>query len=854
MAGTLSLRIKGLITNPNTLDPNISDGALAVADNVVIDKDNLAETRRGFSKFGLPVDLGLNNYEGTISTLFNYQNKLIAHYDTKLAIQPELSSSPWVEYTGDFYAPDSGFKIRSLESNKNLYVNTQSGIYKLSSTDGDFEKAGIARALDGFAVVNGTSGWFPDSSAVAYRVLWGKYDDNNNLILGAPSSRIVVGNASGDPTVVVLTILIPNGITPSHFYQIYRSNTTEALLDEPSDEMQLVIEGKLDQSTIDSGEMEITDEVSADLRGATLYTSPSQQGIENSNEPPPFAKDMCIYKGSTIYANTKTKHTLGLKLIGVGDNAFEVGDTVTINSIVYTGASAENINNNEFYVSVSESPATAIDETALSLIRVLNSSDDNTEIYAYYLSGFDDVPGKLLFQKIELDDDPFYAVSSKGEAFSPTLPVSGQTVDNTSENEVKPNRIFFSKQQQPEAVPLANYFDIGSSNQAIRRIIGLRDSVFIFKDDGVFRLSGTTSANFTITLFDATVKLLAPESCVAFNNTVFAMTNQGVVSVSDSGVAVVSRNIEQSLLKLIQYPNFNNSTFGVAYESERKYILFCINSTNQTYPTQAYVYNSFTNAWTRWVYDASCGVINSYDDKLYLGSKYNGLTQAQIFRELKSFSLEDFVDDNWEINITEVISQTKLRLSTARFAVVGYFIRQLILSTGKHNLGKITAIDEDNEIITIENFDELNWNTNPQNGASIYKPIVSRIKWVANHAGNPGIQKQFRESTLFFHQHTSSTINIGYETSFQPGYEYTQEVTLNTGLWGDFNWGLIPYNGLDDTFSQPIRVGIPRNKQRCMWISFSIEGSNAFSSFSLAGISTAFEVIGERYSFKPGAR
>lgn len=847
MAQTLNLRCRGLITNPNSLDEAQVNGALAIADNIVIDKDNLAESRRGFTRYGQYLDVG--NYTDTIEGIFNYKEDLLVSFNNKIA-RDSKNNDPWIEYTGTFTEPASDFKIRSLQQNENFYITTNDGIKKLDKIDGQFTDAGMVRSLDGFGQVTGSTGWFTDNASVAYRMVWAKYDANNNLILGAPSSRVVVGNSTGNSVNVSLSFLVPDEVTTDYFYQIYRSPLTGSILDEPTDELQLVKEGKPSSGEVVGGEFTILDDLVDDLKGATLYTSPSQQGIVASNEQPPYAKDFALFKNHVFYANTKTKHRLTLTLIGVSGGGFNIGDEFVIDGITYTGAVAEDPNNEEFLVSNSSSPSIAIDETALSLVRVINKSSLNTGIYAYYLSGFEDVPGKILFERRALSGGSFTATSTKGTAFNPEIPSTGTNNDNVSDNEVKQNRVYISKPQQPEAVPLFSYLDIGTQNQPIKRIIALRDGLYIFKGDGVFKITGENLTNFKVSLFDNNLELLAPESAVTFNNSVFCMTLQGVVSVSDSGIAVVSRPIEQQLLRLIQYPNFNNTTFGISYESERKYILFCVASSTQDYPTQAFVYNSFTNAWTRWTLTATCGFINKADDRMYFGGKLIGYDVAWVYRERKTFSNDDYVDDDSGTIITEVISPTKLRLIRSEEAVVGYWIRQYIVNTGTYALAKITAVDTATSIITVSPAN-ANWSSDPTNPTNIYKPITCRIKWVGQTAGNPGVVKHFREGTLFFRQDQAAELKIGYETNFQPGYEATNVLLINAGNWGDFDWGTIPWNGLDDTFSQPIRVGIPRNKQMCLWISMSVEGTAAFSSFTVAGISTQFEVISERYQWKP---
>ena len=94
-----------------------------------------------------------------------------------------------------------------------------------------------------------------------------------------------------------------------------------------------------------------------------------------------------------------------------------------------------------------------------------------------------------------------------------------------SENESKINRVYYSKFNQPEAVPIINYFDLGASDKKIIRILPLRDSLFVFKEDGLFRISGET-APFQSELFDNSFILLAPDSLDVCNNVIYGWTTQ----------------------------------------------------------------------------------------------------------------------------------------------------------------------------------------------------------------------------------------------------------------------------------------------------------------------------------------
>lgn len=77
----------------------------------------------------------------------------------------------------------------------------------------------------------------------------------------------------------------------------------------------------------------ITDTTPSDLTGATLYTSPSQEGAVNENNEPPIASDIAEYQNLMWYADTQSKQRITLSLIS---SVPLLGTTITIGSEVYT--------------------------------------------------------------------------------------------------------------------------------------------------------------------------------------------------------------------------------------------------------------------------------------------------------------------------------------------------------------------------------------------------------------------------------------------------------------------------------------------------------------------------------------
>jgi len=840
MAQSLGLKIKGLFTNPNTFS-EAPEGSLSQADNTVLDRDSIIATRRGQKQYGNPVSV-----TDTIDGLFEYQDTIITHTTgDKLYYDSAGDGTVWTQYSGTYEQPDSstaGDRVHAFQSNKNFYFTTSNGIYKLSAINATPIQAGAPAGLGGSGATTGASGFMTNNTNVAYRIVWGYRDANENLILGAPSDRIIVSNNSGGTRNVNLTFLIPEGIDTTWFYQVYRSGESASLSDSPNDELQQVLEANPTAGQITAGSITVLDATPNDLRQAFIYTSPSQQGIENANYRPPFAKDATVYKNYAFYANTRSVHRFNLSLISAGaPSGIQVGDTITFTnltgpvSFTLTGAAAQNAALGEFKVSTGGSPAENIEATCRSIVEVVNIYASNTFLAAYYTSGFDDLPGQMMFEKLTLDPNKFYVTSSRTTCWAAIIPTSGQTQTNESDNDVLPNRVYYSKFQQPEAVPLYRYFDIGSADEPILRVVALRDGILILKTDGVFRISGESESSFRLSLLDNTVKILAPNSTAVLSNQVFFYSTQGVVAASDSGVQVISRPIENVLLTLSsdQFPNFPEQTFAVGYESDRKYMLWTVSSDSDTAATQAFIYNTFTNTWTRWTRRATCGGIKTADDKLYLGSPVVTAVGSSVLQERKTFTSRDYADEQYAVTVVSV-SGMVLNVASTTNLEVGMTIEQ-----GTGIFGIITSIVSPTQL-TLDRLASF-----LPGAATAYKPIYVAVTTNQIDADNPGILKQFRDCSFLFANADFTTATATFYSDFTLTPLSTPIRSKKFGGWGQFAWNTLPWGGFG-TGQERVRTLVPQQAQRVNWLTVKLSVAQAFSSVSLQGVSFTYEPMSER--------
>jgi len=320
---------------------------------------------------------------------------------------------------------------------------------------------------------------------------------------------------------------------------------------------------------------------------------------------------------------------------------------------------ARNSEDKPFFLATSDPNIQSQFNPELSLVETLTaiSADNPTEITA---SGHGLFTGDQIFI-YNTDSTPTIQGRFEVTVIDPntfSIPVevlvAGTTgnwflVNSESDNEVKPNRLYYSKLGQPEAVPIVNFLDIGEQDNEISRIISLRDNLIVLKEEGVFLVTGTSAPNFSFRLIDGSTDIIAPDSAAVLNNRIYCLTKDGVVTITEGGISIVSRAIEDRILAVTTSRfDFRFTSFGVTYESDRAYILWLPSLDTDTVATQAYRYNTFTQTWTRWTQGAICAVVNDFDDKLYIGPS----DREFIYQERKNSDRTDYADRDFNIQLS----------------------------------------------------------------------------------------------------------------------------------------------------------------------------------------------------------
>ena len=653
---------------------------------------------------------------------------------------------------------------------------------------------------------------------------------------------------------VNVNFTIPTDIVAGDFVRIYRTAFSATAATSPGDEFKLVMEEPLVSGDITAGTktyLDVTDEA---FLGENLYTNQGEQGILQANARPPYAKDIALWKGHLWYLNTRQPHAKELTFL---DTAGLVDGTSSVtltsgSSRTYTFAAAENIGTQSFKRFTAEATeAQNVEKTMKSFCKVVNRDTGQTLWEARYVSGEDDNPGIVEIRRRTVADVAVTFTcdaAGTGDNFSPALPTSGVTV--TTVADTKQNGLYRSKFEQGEAVPLLNFDVVGAENRAGIRILALRDSLIVLKEDGIYRVSGETDgasgATFSVSQLDPSIQVVAPEAACVLNNSVFALSTQGVIRANESGTDLVSYQIEDDLKELFAITNYETLVFAAPYESAREYRLYIPDVSGDTFTKRARVYNYLTNGWYEREKNLSAARVLFTQDRLYEA-------QAEDFfvlQERKSFNTnaEDYKDEDIAVTVTATGTTTNAEGDTVSTVTVDYTY-SFDMQTGFYFKQGIEAgiVESFTEITSTSFLLVLDTLLNPATGAATLSlPINTRIRWKPEAIGDAAVMKQFPEVQLYMEADSALLHRVGFSSDVDAA-ETLLDIRIPSGFgWGEGPWGDFGWGDEGQPPSTPIRAMVPRTYQRCRALTVIYEHRRAQERFDLAQLGFVFRGYGKK--------
>ena len=545
----------------------------------------------------------------------------------------------------------------------------------------------------------------------------------------------------------------------------------------------------------------------------------------------------------TYYVINKTANTFEISLTKGGASASYTDET----SCEVQGITETVGDNPMFFLSEDTSASVRLRTTAEALTKAMNR-DSSAEVYASYISGINDIPGKFRLQAKGFGTAISLSASDTtvALAFSPTFPTSFDSgTQVTSANEDLPHTFYSSKEQEPEAVPLVNRFPVGSENAAILRVAALRDSLIVLKQDGVWRITGDNPQNFSATLLDGTVICLASNSKDIINNQVAFLSNQGVCFVTESSVQILSREgIEDPIQPILGQAALATETAGIAYESERLYLLTTTKPNNPA-ASVTYAYNILTQEWSTWDRLFAGGVVGPGDKLFYIHKDDN-----DIQRERKNQDRTDYADQNHVATIDAINSLTVTATCTTTAFQQGDMLIKDNVITHVDSVPELIAGNQYTfDVVSVNNLEVADTPT-------LYSRFERIIKLAPFHAGLVGRLKFFAQMSVHLRDNSMSKAEITFSGQTYGGstvITWTSQ-TISAG-WGSFPWGFEAWGqetGIElttGTTPAPVmRIYIPPFQARNTFIQPIISHIQAGEPTNIQAFSFAVRPYGERLS------
>ena len=544
---------------------------------------------------------------------------------------------------------------------------------------------------------------------------------------------------------------------------------------------------------------------------------------------------------------------------GVTANTFNItstGNTATALDFEFISDGTSGV----FYAdTTSASVGQQIANTADYLVKAINRN--STLFYANYVSTFDDAPGKIRLQTKTFEPNSNMSVSDNGatpvdNAWIPPVPLSFASGTQVyADNNSLPDAIYFSKSDEPEAVPAPNFIRIGSKNKAIRRIFALRDCLVVLKEDGVFVLTGQTIADFNVSTLDATVFFISDRTADKINNTVIALSNQGLVQVTEKSVQIISRRMDDVIQPILGSTNLLNASLGFGYETARTYFL-SLNQEVLGRSPQTYMYNVLNQTWTETDNTFRQMLVGPSDICYGTSIDENNV----ILRQRKSQTLVDFSREF----MTGTAIATDLLTVTITLGTGGTAFTPADGDVIVYNevINRIRTFDDDGlGAYTVTLASETNI---PTSGSPVdvilYQGFLSTVKMAPFHAGAVGREKQFSSFQLHLRQDSISEINLSWASAYfgsSEAVDWSASLSSGSGSqgWGFLPWGLFPWGLADSIRLMPgtasgsiIRTWVAKFAQRTPWIAAVLNHRQACELMLIQSLSYAVRGYGDRTS------
>jgi len=232
----------------------------------------------------------------------------------------------------------------------------------------------------------------------------------------------------------------------------------------------------------------------------------------------------------------------------------------------------------------------------------------------------------------------------------------------------------------------------------------------------------------------------------------------------------------------------------------------------------------------------------------------SGLTSTDYYETLKCFTSDNIATKLTALNTKLIEDDTSGTITNHLFSNDDWVILQQTfndLITQLNNPSTVTSFKDYpkstrfttyeyiiTEVNRLDNEIKFEYPTSLILGSMrVYKQIKSLVQTSPIHFGNPSSWKQISKGYLLFDQNNFYKMKLEYSTDLSAYFEGHEFKGRGPGFWDYGQWGFNERNYWGgDGNDAPRRVIIPRNKQRCRYISVRFSHNTARDFYKVDGV------------------
>lgn len=435
-----------------------------------------------------------------------------------------------------------------------------------------------------------------------------------------------------------------------------------------------------------------------------------------------------------------------------------------------------------------------------------------------------------------------------GIQFDQPLPLPFVNTTSLYDQDLSTNILVLSKSNRIENIPFSQILapvKVGLDTQRLQRVAVNNDQLYCFKEnEGIYRVELVPGLNVpqvaAISVVDNTTWLTGDQTVQEIGESVYFLSNRGVVQLNNGQLTIVSRNIESELKNIVASETLANiRSFG--NNLRRQYGIY--------FPTlnKTYVLDLVTGEWSKWSFPFNQSI--SYPDgrlatlENLVGLNFQNLPSTRYFLNLRRDVYS--AGQGWDATSDQYDTIASVFSVSQNGNIIDFSIPTV--TSGDDYLRNVANLAKQYNLTTTKCY------YRNQAGALFPMTFVNRdlstLRFtfdasiptaVAGGTGQSAIVIGVQASVTFNRFFTSPNSLMQFtECQIQAVGSYTLpsigfEADTATPTFPAANFVTIP------TTYDIIRVQVPRNQARGRWCQVRVEHTYPFERFTLAGLAWVY--------------